>query len=101
MRELQLLGALCVVVALGAFAYEAAWTALRAAALEGVELPARRPKFGHGVEIDCGALTVVGSFHPSQQNTFTGKLTPDMLDAIFSRASSLVNATRAPRPPHR
>ena len=100
-RELQLLGALCVVVALGAFAYEAAWTALRAAALEGVELPARRPKFGHGVEIDCGALTVVGSFHPSQQNTFTGKLTPDMLDAIFSRASSLVNATRAPRPPHR
>jgi uracil-DNA glycosylase len=99
-RELQLLGDVRVVVALGAFAYEAAWTALRAASLEGVDVPPRRPKFGHGIEVPCGSATVVGSFHPSQQNTFTGKLTPDMLDAIFNRAREL-SAGRAPRSPRK
>ena len=44
----------------------------------------------HGLEVDCGALTIVGAFHPSQQNTFTGRLTPDMLDAVFLRARRLI-----------
>jgi len=82
-RELELLARLRAVVALGAFAYDAVWAALRAAARE---LPARRPRFGHGVEVRAGALTILCSFHPSQQNTFTGKLTPAMLDAVFERA---------------
>ncbi|MDQ1381105.1 MAG: uracil-DNA glycosylase [Actinomycetota bacterium] len=89
-RELQLLADVRVVVALGAFGYEATWTTLRAAALDGVELPGRRPRFAHGLEVDCGALTIVGAFHPSQQNTFTGRLTPDMLDAALLRARQLI-----------
>jgi uracil-DNA glycosylase family 4 len=88
-RELHLLTKLRVVVALGAFGYEAAWTALRAAELPNVELPARRPKFAHGLVVDCGAITILCTFHPSQQNTFTGRLTPEMQDEIFRRARSL------------
>ena len=75
-----------VVVVLGSFAYEAAWRALRAA---GVVLPAPRPKFGHGLEVPTGGPVVICSFHPSQQNTFTGKLTEEMLDAVFLRARRL------------
>jgi uracil-DNA glycosylase family 4 len=89
-RELQLLARLRVVVVLGAFGYEATWSTLRAAHLAGVELPARRPKFTHGLEVECGRVTVVGAFHPSQQNTFTGKLTPAMLDGVFERARELI-----------
>jgi uracil-DNA glycosylase family 4 len=80
-RELALLTELRVVVCLGAFGYEAACRQL------GV---AHRPRFGHGVEaaLDSG-LTLVCSFHPSQQNTFTGRLTEEMLDAVFARAVTL------------
>jgi uracil-DNA glycosylase family 4 len=85
-RELELLARLRVVVVLGAFGYEAAWTALK---LAGFELPARRPRFAHGLEVPCGRVTVVGAFHPSQQNTFTGRLTPAMLDSVFGRAREL------------
>jgi uracil-DNA glycosylase family 4 len=83
-RELALLERLRVVVVLGAFAYEATWRVLGAL---GVGLP-RRPRFGHGVEVPVGdgRITVVCSFHPSQQNTFTGRLTPAMLDDVFHRA---------------
>ena len=88
-RELQLLTRLRVVVVLGAFGYQSAWAALKAA---GVGVPARRPRFAHGLEVACGAVTVVGAFHPSQQNTFTGRLTPPMLDAVFSRAQELSSA---------
>jgi uracil-DNA glycosylase family 4 len=80
-RELDMLGRLKVVVCLGNFAYAAAAR----------ELGLRpRPKFGHGVEARAGDVTVICSFHPSQQNTFTGKLTEPMLDAVFSRARALV-----------
>jgi uracil-DNA glycosylase family 4 len=89
-RELELLARLRVVVALGAFAYESAWAALQEAARAGVEVPARRPKFGHGVEVPCGRVSVLGAFHPSQQNTFTGRLTAAMLDAVFTRARRLL-----------
>jgi uracil-DNA glycosylase family 4 len=95
-RELELLARLRVVVVLGAFAYESAWRALRALGRPGVVVPARRPRFGHGVEVGCGRLTVVCAFHPSQQNTFTGKLTPAMLDAVFARAAQLASASTSP-----
>jgi uracil-DNA glycosylase family 4 len=88
-RELELLSRVRVIVALGAFGYEATWTALRAGAARGVELPARRPRFAHGLEVPCGRVTVVCTFHPSQQNTFTGKLTPAMLDELFVRVAGL------------
>jgi len=84
---------------LGAFGYEATWATLRVAALPGVVLPARRPRFTHGLEVPCGLVTIVGAFHPSQQNTFTGKLTEPMLDAVLARARELaaggVSATSA------
>ena len=85
-RELQLLTRVRVVVALGGFAYEALWTALRA---NGRDLPSPRPPFGHGREVDLGELVVLGCYHPSQQNTFTGRLTPAMLDDVFTRAREL------------
>jgi uracil-DNA glycosylase len=84
-RELALLANLRVVVCLGAFAYEAACA----------EFGVRpRPKFGHGVEVVApNGLHVVCSFHPSQQNTFTGRLTEPMLDAVFTRAVELSGST--------
>ena len=84
--ELELLPRLSVVVCLGAFAWEAA---LRTPALTGAAVPRPRPKFGHGAEWDGGDRPLVGCFHPSQQNTFTGVLTPDMIDAVFARAREL------------
>jgi len=77
-REMALLGNVRVVVCLGSFAWEAAFR-LRGA------VPKPRPKFGHGAE--WGPL--LGCFHPSQQNTFTGKLTPAMMDDVFRRAKEL------------
>ncbi|MDP9464997.1 MAG: uracil-DNA glycosylase, partial [Actinomycetota bacterium] len=80
-RELELLTEVRVVVCLGAFAYEAACA----------EFAVRpRPKFGHGVEVVApNGLHMLCSFHPSQQNTFTGRLTEPMLDAVFERAVAL------------
>jgi uracil-DNA glycosylase len=79
-RELALLDAR-VLVPLGGFAYEGLCRIL------GV---APRPKFAHGVEVDVGdGRWIVGSYHVSQQNTFTGKLTEPMLDAVFTRARAL------------
>lgn len=72
------------VVVLGGFGWDALWPALTAA---GVEVPARRPAFGHGVEVPLpGGRVVLGCYHVSQQNTFTGRLTEPMLDAVFARA---------------
>jgi uracil-DNA glycosylase len=84
-RELAVLQP-AVIVVLGNFAYEAVWRTLRGM---GIALPAPRPKFGHGVEVPTAGPTVLCSFHPSQQNTFTGKLTEPMLDQIFFRAREL------------
>jgi uracil-DNA glycosylase family 4 len=88
-RELELVRpALRVVVALGAFAWAAWWPAMTAA--YGVRAPVPRPKFGHGAQVSVpGAPILLGSFHVSQQNTFTGRLTPAMLDAVFGRAKDL------------
>jgi len=91
-RELALLDRTRVIVALGAFGYEAVWAMLRASDGDDVELPTRRPRFTHLLEVSCGRVTVLGAFHPSQQNTFTGRLTPEMLDAVFTRAAELRTA---------
>jgi uracil-DNA glycosylase len=85
-RELELLGGVRVLVALGSFAWDAA---LRAVAARGHAPPRPRPRFGHGAEAAVGPYVLVGSYHPSQQNTFTGVLTEDMLDAVFARAEAL------------
>ncbi|HEY7283296.1 MAG TPA: uracil-DNA glycosylase [Actinomycetota bacterium] len=82
LRELELLGNARTIVALGAFAWDGALRAL--AGLGHVIRP--RPKFGHLTEATVGPFTLLGSFHPSQQNTFTGKLTPAMLDRVLERA---------------
>jgi uracil-DNA glycosylase len=78
-RELELLHAK-VVICLGAFAWDAA---LR---LTGTR---PKPKFAHGAEVAAGPLTLLGCYHPSQQNTFTGVLTPEMLEAVLVRAGEL------------
>ena len=85
-RELELLGCARVIVCLGAFAWDAA---LRLLAAAGHERLRPRPRFGHGAEVVSGRFTLLGCFHPSQQNTFTGRLTEDMLDTILTRAREL------------
>ncbi len=85
-RELDLLTEAKVFVVLGAFAYHALGNVL---GTRGVQLPRPRPAFAHLLEVPTGAGTILGSFHPSQQNTFTGKLTPLMLDAVFERARAV------------
>src|SRR5207248_4546395 len=85
-RELALLPRVRVVVCLGAFAWDAA---LRLRGALGEPAPRPRPRFGHGGELEGERLTLLGCFHPSQQNTFTGRLTEAMLDAVFSRAREL------------
>jgi uracil-DNA glycosylase len=82
-RELALLPDLRVVVALGGFAWSALWPVLVDL---GLDVPARGRRFGHLAEVVVGDLLVLGSYHPSQQNTFTGRLTAAMLDDIFARA---------------
>jgi uracil-DNA glycosylase family 4 len=88
-RELGLLERARVIVCLGAFAWAAA---LRALAGAGHPLPRPRPRFGHGAEALVGGYCLLGSFHPSQQNTFTGRLTEPMLDAVFVRARQLAES---------
>jgi uracil-DNA glycosylase family 4 len=81
-RELALLPDVRVIVCLGGFAYDAVSKQLGLS---------KRPKFGHGVEVPLNdGLTLLNSYHPSQQNTFTGRLTEPMFDAIFERARELV-----------
>ncbi|MGO4256029.1 uracil-DNA glycosylase [Marmoricola sp. RAF53] len=92
-REVALVApGLRVVVTLGAYGWAAAVGALRAT---GYDVPRPQPKFGHAVEIVLagphGPLTLLGCYHPSQHNTFTGRLTPEMLDAVFARARELAD----------
>jgi uracil-DNA glycosylase family 4 len=85
-RELAALQGVRVVVALGAFAWEAA---LATFADLGQPVPRPRPRFGHGAEVRIGPWVLLASYHVSQQNTFTGRLTREMLDAVIRRATEL------------
>ena len=81
-------GSLRSIVVLGGFAWQALWPVLAGASFT---LPRRRPAFGHGAEVELTGpggtpVLLIGCYHPSQQNTFTGRLTNGMLDAIFARA---------------
>ena len=98
-RELAALDTVRVVVALGSFGWDAA---LRSFATLGAAIASPRPRFGHLAEARIGRLegaaggvsavggwTLLGSYHPSQQNTFTGRLTPAMFDQVIERARAL------------
>jgi uracil-DNA glycosylase family 4 len=85
-RELALLTRIRVIVALGAYAWESAFRAI--ATVTGDDRRPR-PRFGHEAAAEVGRYTVIGSYHPSQQNTFTGRLTPAMLRSVLGRAREL------------
>jgi uracil-DNA glycosylase family 4 len=82
-RELELLPRVKAIIALGAFAWDGV---LRAMTLRGTAISKPRPEFGHGARTQLGPYTMFGSYHVSQQNTFTGRLTEPMLDAVFASA---------------
>jgi uracil-DNA glycosylase family 4 len=87
-RELALLPRVRAILCLGGFAYEAAVRLIRDT---GGTLPHPPPKFGHGVVVPVGGgPALVCSYHPSQQNTFTGRLTPAMLDAVLAIARGVI-----------
>ena len=92
-REVGLLERTRVVVALGGFGWDALLRVLRN---RGWEIPVPKPKFGHLAKVDLAGegrrLSLVGSYHPSQQNTFTGRLTEDMFDAVWVRVRELLES---------
>jgi uracil-DNA glycosylase family 4 len=99
-RELRLLSHVRVVIALGSFAWNAALLTLREL---GISPPRPKPRFSHGAEVPMGPYVLMGCFHPSQQNTFTGKLTLEMTDAVLARARLLSRQApgRTPATPRR
>ena len=80
-----------VVVALGQIAFQ---TYLSARRELGFVVPSPAPRFGHSVQYEMDGVTLIGSYHPSQQNTFTGRLTREMFQAIFQQAQALVDQSR-------
>jgi uracil-DNA glycosylase len=88
-RELAALARLKVIVALGGIAWDAALAML---ARNGQSLPRPRPRFGHAAEVAIGNCTLLGCYHVSQQNTFTGRLTERMIDQVLARAKAIAAA---------
>ncbi len=86
-RELDLLGGVRVILALGGYAFDQTLRVLRG---RGSKVPAPLPRFVHGRAVELGAVDplIIASYHPSQQNTFTGKLTPRMFDKVLGRATA-------------
>ena len=89
-RELTLLDRCRTIVALGSFAWDGSLLALRAL---GETVPKPKPRFGHGAEAEVGGWKLLGCYHPSQQNTFTGRLTEPMIGGVFARARELSERT--------
>lgn len=89
-RELIALSRVRVVVALGSIGWDAVLAAL---GHNGVVVPRPRPRFGHGVSVGVGDLQLLGCYHPSPQNTNTGRLSEQALDEIFVRAARLIEGT--------
>ena len=89
-REIAALPRIRVIVALGAFGWDAALRTI--AAVDVTSMPRPRPKFRHGAEAAMGRYQLIGSFHPSQRNTFTGRLKPPMLEAVLRRAAELAGS---------
>jgi len=88
LQEIQMLHNVRIVIGLGKIAFD---TALSAYKKLGVTAPMNRPRFGHGVVVRLNdTISLIGSYHPSQQNTFTGKLTETMFDSIFRNARKRV-----------
>jgi uracil-DNA glycosylase family 4 len=86
LREWQLLPRIRVIVTLGKLAFDNIWS------IQNFKKTSKRPAFSHGMEIPLGGeKTIIASIHPSQQNTFTGKLTEEMFDAVFQRACELIH----------
>jgi uracil-DNA glycosylase len=85
-RELSILVRVRVIVCLGGFAWESAFRAIPA------PTPRPRPRFGHGAEVSLDRWTLLGCYHPSQQNTFTGRLTEVMMDDVLARAKAISQA---------
>ena len=85
-REIELLAGVRAIVALGGYGWDGALRALRAL---GHEVPRPKPRFAHGAEAEVGPYALLGCFHPSQQNTFTGRLTEGMMEEVFERARAL------------
>jgi uracil-DNA glycosylase len=85
--EVALLDRIEVVVCLGGIAYV---EVMRMLGRRGIDLPRPRPRFGHGLEVATGGPLVLCSYHPSQQNTFTGRLTEPLFDAVFAAARARV-----------
>lgn len=94
-QELDRMHDVKVIVTLGGLAFD---QTLRIGRDRGWPVPRPKPRFAHGVEVDLGAELpcLVASFHPSQQNTFTGRLTEPMLDEVFRRAAALIEQRRTP-----
>ena len=92
-RELDVFADALVIVALGGFSFSAL---LRIFRERGEAVPRPAPRFGHGVEVGIGRRLLIGSYHPSQQNTFTGTLTEPMFDAIWTRAAQLLTPPQCP-----
>lgn len=86
--ELDLFADARVIVALGGLSFS---SLLRICRARGIEVPRPAPKFGHGAELEVDGKTLIGSYHPSQQNTFTGTLTGPMFDAVWNRARELID----------
>lgn len=86
--ELALLPSVRVIVCLGGFAWDAALRALRA---RGTPTPRPRPRFAHAASVSVGDYELLACYHPSQQNTFTGRLTEEMMDEVFEHARELAS----------
>ena len=89
-HELDLLAAVRAIVCLGGFAWDAALRALRE---KGIALSRPLPRFSHANTVSTGDYALLGCYHPSQQNTFTGRLTEDMLDEVFVHARDLIGSS--------